>query len=345
MDKVDWQAARSLIGLGPEDRRYIIRTNEDETTLLFGDGSRGALIPSGTENVEAVYRTGSGQSGNVEAGQISQLATRPLGVTGVINPLPATGGVDQEPLDDVRRNAPLPLLAMERVISVSDFAAFARAFAGIGKADATRIGFGPGSCIYLTIAGKNDAPISRDSDLYKSLVSALRKLGDPWQTFEVKSRELFLMLVEARVRVLEEYEWEDVEPRIRSALLDEFGFRRRELSQDVTLAEVTSAIHSVAGVDYVDVDFLGGLPEEKIKEIPKKTVDGGGLQPGEVAARIPEEIVACIKAIQASSEEGRPRPRIDVSAACKVEGEIRPAQLAFLTPAVPQTLQLSEIRT
>ena len=153
------------------------------------------------------------------------------------------------------------------------------------------------------------------------------------------------MLVEARVRVLEEYEWEDVEPRIRSALLDEFGFRRRELSQDVTLAEVTSAIHSVAGVDYVDVDFLGGLPEEKIKEIPKKTVDGGGLQPGEVAARIPEEIVACIKAIQASSEEGRPRPRIDVSAACKVEGEIRPAQLAFLTPAVPQTLQLSEIRT
>ena len=97
VDKVDWQEARSLIGLGPKDRRYVVRTNEVETTLLFGDGSRGALIPSGTENVEAVYRTGSGQSGNVEAGQISQLATRPLGVTGVTNPMPATGGADREP--------------------------------------------------------------------------------------------------------------------------------------------------------------------------------------------------------------------------------------------------------
>ena len=47
VDKVDWLEARSLMGLGPKDRRYVMRTNEDETTLLFGDGSRGALIPSG----------------------------------------------------------------------------------------------------------------------------------------------------------------------------------------------------------------------------------------------------------------------------------------------------------
>ena len=176
-------------------------------------------------------------------------------------------------------------------------------------------------------------------------MSALHERSDPWQPFEVKSRKLFLILVEARVRVADGYEWEVVESRIRTALLDEFGFRRRELSQHVTLSEVTSAIHGVAGVDYVDVDFLGGLPEEKIKEIPKETEDGVRLQPGEVAARFQEEIVACIKAIQDHSEHGRPRQRIDVSPARKVGGEILPAQLAFLTPAVPQTLQLSEIRT
>ena len=258
--------------------------------------------------------------------------------------MPATGGADREPSDEVRTNAPLALLALERLVSVPDFAAFARVFPGIGKADATRIGQGPASLIHVTIAGINDAPISDNSDLHKGLVSALRKFGDPWQPFEVNSRILFLILVEARVRVADGYEWEDVEPRIRSALLDEFGFRRRELGQDVTLSEVTSAIHGVAGVDYVDVDFLGGLPEEKVKEIPKETEDGDRLQPGEVAARIQEEIVRCIMAIQDDSEDGRPSQRIDVSPARKVEGKVLPAQLAYLTPAVPQTLQLSEIR-
>ena len=49
------------------------------TTLSFFGfcaGEHGARLPTGTENIEAVYRTGLGAAGNVEPGQISQLATR-----------------------------------------------------------------------------------------------------------------------------------------------------------------------------------------------------------------------------------------------------------------------------
>ena len=60
--------------------------------VIFGNGRQGARPPTGRENIAAVYRNGIGQSGNVKAGQISQLGTRPLGVKEVVNPLPSTGG-------------------------------------------------------------------------------------------------------------------------------------------------------------------------------------------------------------------------------------------------------------
>ena len=48
--------------------------------MTFGDGVHGARLPTGVENVTAIYRNGIGTPGNVRARQISLLATRPLGV-------------------------------------------------------------------------------------------------------------------------------------------------------------------------------------------------------------------------------------------------------------------------
>jgi predicted phage baseplate assembly protein len=332
VDSIRWHEAETLVNSKPTDRRYATRTNDaDETTIAFGDGEHGARVPSGTENIEAVYRTGLGRAGNVEAGQISQLATRPLGLAGVTNPLPATGGADREPDDSARRNAPLAVMALDRLVSVPDYADFARTFAGIGKAEAKRFGRGP--LVHLTVAGRDDVPIARDSDLYRNLLSALRSFGDPRQPVQVDVRELILMVVSARVRLLADYQWSAVEPEIRSTLLREFSFERRELGQDVVLSEVTSAIHRVDGVAYVDVETFGGVPEKRVDDVSKQ-----------YQSLTPEQIVADIQRLAAEARErGRPQERIDVGYAVPVDDYIRPAQLAFLAPGVPQTLNLMEI--
>jgi hypothetical protein len=44
-----------------------------------------------------------------------------------------------------------------------------------------------------------------------------------------------------------------------------------------------------------------------------------------------------------SQRQGRPRRRIDAELARLINGSIRPAQLALLTPKVPETLILREI--
>ena len=84
-----------------------------------------------------MYRNGIGQPGNVRAEQISLLLSTPLGVKGVINPLRASGGADRESLEQARKNAPLAVMALDRLVSVQDYADFVRTYAGIGKAAAT----------------------------------------------------------------------------------------------------------------------------------------------------------------------------------------------------------------
>src|SRR5205823_2679706 len=111
--------------------------DEGKTTVIFGDGKTGARLPTGVENVKTKYRKGIGLPGLVKEHKLSQLMTRPLGVKGVTNPLAATGAQDREQLADARRNAPLTVLTLGRVLSLQDYEDFARAFSGIVKALAT----------------------------------------------------------------------------------------------------------------------------------------------------------------------------------------------------------------
>ena len=71
--------------------------------------------------------------------KISLLTTRTLGVKEVINPLRASGGADKENRDQARKNVPLAVKALDRLVSVQDYEDFSRTFAGIGKARAAEI--------------------------------------------------------------------------------------------------------------------------------------------------------------------------------------------------------------
>lgn len=331
VNDIEWHEADALAGLQPIDRRYIIRIDDDgKTTATFGNGKEGARIPTGTENVKAVYRNGIGQPGNVQAGQISLLATRPLGVKGVINPLRASGGADRESRDQVRRNAPLAVMALDRLVSVQDYADFTRIFAGIQKASAKRLTDCRRELIHLTIAGADDIPIDRNSDLYRNLNAALRRFGDPDQPLQIDTRELTLLVISAKVRILPDYQWEPVVTQLCIELLDTFSFARRDLGQDVLLSQVITTMQKVEGVAFVDVDTLTGITE-KVQDSVTKT-----WRP-----RTPDEVG---ESIQKALESVDPEERLVVDEAwIDKDGVIRPAQLAFLTPNVPDTLILNQM--
>jgi hypothetical protein len=339
VNEVEWHEASALAGLPPADRRFITRTSDEGvTSVIFGNGRQGARLPTGAANVRAVYRQGIGQPGNVQAEQISQLSTRPLGVKGVINPLRASGGADKESRDQLRRNAPLAVTALDRLVSVPDYADFARTFAGIAKAASQQLSDGRRELVHVTIAGQDDIAIDPVSDLYRNLVAALRAYGDPDLPVQVDVRELELLVISAKVSLQADYVWETVVSAVRARLLDTFSFDRRELAQDAILSEAVAAMQAVPGVDYVDVDAFGVIPE--------KTVDPatGALRP-----LTPAEIVAAAQrlalpdtTISLANRLPQPYGRVRVRPAyAQSNGLIRPAQLAYLSPQVPDTLILN----
>jgi hypothetical protein len=346
VNEVEWHEAENLAELSPTDRKFITRTSDDDkTTVVFGNGQRGARLPTGAENVRVVYRNGIGRPGNVKAEQISLLATRPLGVKEVINPLRASGGADKESRDQGRKNAPLAVLALDRLVSTQDYEDFTRVRAGIGKASAARLSDGRRELVHVTIAGADDIPIEKSSDLYRNLVKALRDFGDPHQPVQVKLRELMLIVISANVRILPDYLWESVVKKIRTKLLDTFSFERRELGQDVLLSEVISAIQSVEGVEYVDVDTLRGIPEKTADE--QNPSQRRLVTPAEIAAKITEPLTddqGNIIKDDKGNPITEPISRLTVNLADFERNSIRPAQLAFLSPDVEATLILNEVK-
>jgi len=331
VNDVQWREADSLAGLSTTDRKFNTKTDDEgKTTVIFGNGREGARLPSGNENIKAEYRNGIGKPGNVNAGQISLLMSRPLGVKEVINPLRSSGGADKEGRDQARKSAPLAVKALDRLVSVQDYEDFARTYAGIGKAYARELSDGRQQVVHVTIAGADDIPIDENSDLFQNLRRALHDFGDPFQPVQLAVRELMLIVISARVSIMPDYRWEPVVMQLRLALLDAFSFERRELGQDVLLSEVISVMQGVRGVAYVDVDVLGGAPEKKI-EAGKRRL----LTPEEIAKTVQDFI-------KKSQKKGRPELRLPVNLSDYEGGIIRPAQLAFLTPDVPDTLIMNQ---
>ena len=357
---VRWPERETLLHLGPADRGHVTTTDDaGNVAVVFGDGTRGARLPTGIENVSAVYRSGIGKGGNVGAEQISVLASRPLGVKGVVNPQRASGGADPESRDQARWNAPLAVLALDRLVAVQDYADFARTFAGVGKAAAATLSDGRRQMVHLTIAGADDVPVDPGSDLRHNLMRALRRFGDRNTPLRVDVREAAFLLMSARVKVHEDHLWSVVEPKLRSVLLEAFGFERRELGESLALSEVIGAMHGVEGVEYVAIDLFDTVSEseaaepatlaEKLEELAavaashgSPATSGAASAPGEGSPIQPRRHIHVHPARVLSAAPG---PGAAQSGAAGAAGRIRPARIAYLNPGLPDTLILTEITT
>ncbi|WP_292995485.1 putative baseplate assembly protein [Nitrosomonas sp.] len=327
VNDVEWKETDSLSGLGAKDRMFITKTDDDgKTTIIFGNGKQGVRLPTGLENIKAVYRNGIGKQGNVKAGQISLLQTRPLGVKAVNNPIEASGGADKETRDQARENAPLAVKALDRLVSVTDYADFTRTFAGIGKAVASKLSNGRRQLVHITIAGVDDIPIEISSDLYRNLQAALRQLGDPDLALQVEKRELIVLAVSANIRLVSGYLWEPVKDNITAAVFDAFSFQRRKLGQPALLCELIALMQNIPGVDYVDVDSFNGIPE-----IVTDLGDGSRGFP-------------TLSEINAALGNTVPPPYYILvnDAGIDKNGVMHPAQLAIFTPSVPDTIVLKQ---
>jgi predicted phage baseplate assembly protein len=244
----------SLVARGPTERVYEIAIDNDaRASVHFGDGMEGARPPSGDHNIRSRYRKGLGLAGNVAAGKLTSLLSRPLGVMGAGNPEAASGGEDPEHQEKARDNAPLTVRTLDRAVSIRDYQDFAQAYPGIAKAHALWIASGPSRGVFLTVAGEQGAAVRRTSDTYRNLQAALHRYGDPLMPIRLASYRRVPFVVRLTVKVQADADSALVLPAIRSRLAEVFGFDRRRLGQGTSVDEVTAVAHAVAGVEAVHV--------------------------------------------------------------------------------------------
>ncbi|MGG6266448.1 putative baseplate assembly protein [Leptolyngbya sp. AN10] len=263
-----WHEVPALYKLSPDEQAYIVRTTDEGATYItFGDGITGARLPSGIDNVIATYRSGLGLSGNVAPNKLSLLKTRTLGIQGVNNPVPATGGANPEPRDQIRDRAPLTIRTLDRIVSVRDFEDFTRTFPGIGKAQGVSLWSAQSKVIHLSIAGSEGAEISDQSAFYQSLVDAIEQRRDPYQSPPIiTSYERIEFHVEATVLIDSRYLAKQVQTTIATQLRDTFSFNNRAFGQSATAAEIIALIQSIDSVISVDLDALYRVDRPKTLE-------------------------------------------------------------------------------
>jgi len=255
VNDVLWQEAPFFYGHDATERIYILRHDDDgRPTVQFGDGINGARLPTGQNNVRAEYRKGSGLGGLVEAGQLSQLLSRPLGLKDVVNPEEAEGAEDPESRDDARQNAPTTVLTLDRAVSLQDYEDFSRRFAGIAKAQAVWVWDGRKRSIFLTVAGVDGAVLEENGAVIAKLKEALREYGDPFVAFSVKSYRQAMFQIHGTVTIHADHAVETVMAAVTADLSQRYSFDARAFGQPVALSEAIAAIQSIPGVVAVDID-------------------------------------------------------------------------------------------
>jgi uncharacterized phage protein gp47/JayE len=250
VDGVAWKRVPYLYGAAPTDRVYALtRDKSGATVVQFGDGATyGARLPTGTENVTAVYRRGIGSAGLVAPDQLSMLVTRPPGVRDVTNPLAANGADDPETVAQSRVNAPIAVRTLDRIVTLEDYSDFVRASAGIAKARVDNTWRGPQRVIIVTVAGPAGAPVVEDSPQSDALMTEMQGAAQADYPVALKSYRPRSFSVSASLVTNPDYVADVVPAAVRAALWTAFSFEAREFGQPVFHSEVIAAIQRVPGV-------------------------------------------------------------------------------------------------
>lgn len=252
-----WDKVGQLISSDANNEVYELtgRRYDASTTVQFGNGVHGARLPTGVENVKALYRVGLGIAGNVESGQINQLPSPPFGVKGVNNPLRSDGGADPDSIAQTKARIPALASTMRELVSIEDYKNFALLFAGIDKVSIEN----QSGQLIMFVAGNSPNPLSEQGALLLNLKLAFDQQGDDGSIIRVKPHIGLLLHINARVSVDSRHEWEPIQAKIEEVLLTQFGYPAARLGQNILASDIVKTIQSVDKVNYVVLNKLLGL--------------------------------------------------------------------------------------
>ncbi|WP_447979271.1 putative baseplate assembly protein [Candidatus Nitrospira bockiana] len=169
-----WRPRRDLLGSDRFAPDFVVEMEEDgAASLRFGDDVLGRRPSAGTA-FKATYRLGNGKAGNVGAEALTRLVP-PIDGVKVRNPMAAVGGVDPEPIREVKLYAPQAFRTQERAVTEADYAVAAQRHPEVQRAAATRRWTGSWYTMFVTVDRRGGRPVDATFE------QALRDFLEPFR--------------------------------------------------------------------------------------------------------------------------------------------------------------------
>lgn len=252
-----WMPQADLLAAAATDRDFVVEVESDGSAYLrFGDDTNGLLPLSGT-TFTASCRIGNGSMGNVGANTLIHFAGDPR-VQSCTNPLAASGGVDMETNEQIRRRAPQAFLTQERAITMQDYEDVAEKNPLVENAVATLRWTGSWYTVFITAEPRGAGNLTRS--LTKSLDKTLNRYRLAGQDIQLESPQYVPLEIKLSVCVNPQY----FRSNVQAALLQVLGSQMQvngqkgffypdnfTFGQTVYLSPIYAAARKVAGVDSI----------------------------------------------------------------------------------------------
>jgi hypothetical protein len=287
-----WLPRHNLLESDGLDRHFVAEVDNDgRAHLRFGNGELGRAPEPGS-TLEAIYRVGNGSNGNVGAESISYIVFRRKGSIDaklrVRNPLPAQGGIEPEPIAEVKMFAPGGFRKeLQRAITADDYARLAELTAANKVQRAAGNLRWAGSWYEMRTAIDPLGVEDTDTQFRDDLLSSLYRVRRMGHDLAVENARYVPLNIALQVCVLPAY----LRGHVKAALTDVFSNRvlpngqrgffhpdNLSFGQGVYLSSLVATAQAVEGVESVRVTRLQRLFEGQKGELEKGLLPLGPLE-------------------------------------------------------------------
>ena len=293
-----WTPARDLLESSVFDQEFVPEIDNSGRALLrFGDNEYARSV-DGALRIRAVYRVGSGVKGNVGADAMAHLGLDPstTEVTTVRNPLPATGGVEAETIEEVRQWAPQAFRAEQfRAVTEADYVSVARKLPQVQSAVASFRWTGSWYTVFLGIQPADTSGLVRRPNgvtlLSDSLRQTVTRFLDGYRIagydLEIRPPEFLPLEIDLSLCVSPGYFRGDVEEGVLTALSSRILPDGRRgyfypgnfvFGEPLYLSQIYAAVEAVEGVDSAVVTVFRPFGQPDNGELAAGVIPAGPWQ-------------------------------------------------------------------
>lgn len=273
VDGIAWTQVDSFFNTGPDDAVYIVRQDEDEKSYVqFGDNKTGRALPSGINNVTAIFRVGNAANGVLKAGAKPSISGKLKEFDTLYLPGAVTVGSAREDGDKARVAAPGKMQSLGRMVSLADIEAEALALPHVLKVRAAWTAPEGFPLVRLTVLTKSGT--SADLDAVRDSMRTYNRCRGPARyPIDVVQgvRQYVYLHIEAGFEAARREA--DMASAIKSAVgltgeegngIDGeeglFGLKMRQFGQNAHKSQIIAAVQNVPGVTWVALKAAKNLP-------------------------------------------------------------------------------------